>query len=77
MGNNLFKIQIDYEEGTILISTVYGVNPGEKFYFPAEKTKITIGRRVNHDINFVNDITLSNYHAKLTKINENWYLEDL
>lgn len=60
-------------EGTILV-VKKGPNPGEKF--PLLKEEITLGRDPKSDI-FLNDITVSRKHARITQEGQAFSLSDL
>ncbi len=61
------------EEGTLLV-VKKGPNPGEKF--PFFKEEIDLGRDPKSDI-FLNDITVSRTHAKITQEGKSFFLSDL
>jgi len=79
IGSNHYQIKkLNLTEKKLRLQIIYGKNSGEVFNKEfTTKNFIDIGRKPSNDIYILDDVFLSNLHAKITISENMFYLEDM
>lgn len=75
MGSNQFQASI--MNGNLGLNIVEGPALETYLQIPRNEAKVTVGRKPNNTIHFVDDQHLSNLHASISFRDGRYYIEDM